>query len=167
MDTGWVIYGVLLIVGACLAFDVRKGPHAIGLVALAIVAGIGVALVGLVQGSNANVANGLIVFHTSGAQAVMLAGNLMAIAVGVNGSRIGLSRARAITSVVLGTVGLIAFGAFMADALTGRMWNIGLLERSVIYPIMIGHVLLGAGLIAAARTRATHQAGAPAERVAS
>jgi len=82
MDTGWVIYGTLLTVGAFLLFDPRKGTRPIITVSLAVLAGVGVSLVGIFQGSNANVDNGLIAFHTFGAQGVMLAGNIMAIAVG-------------------------------------------------------------------------------------
>lgn len=159
MDTGWVIYGVVLISGAFLAFDPRKGARPITIVVLATLAGIGVSLVGLVQGSNANVENGLIAVHTLGAQGVMLAGNVMAILVGANGARIGLGRGRSIASVVLGIVGLVAFPIFMADVFTGWTWNIGMFERAVIYPIMIGHVLLGSGLLASARR--THAVDAP------
>ncbi|WP_404198564.1 DUF998 domain-containing protein [Streptomyces tauricus] len=156
MDTGWVIYGTLLITGAFLVFDPRKGARPIIIVTLAVLAGAGVALVGIVQGSNANVDNGLIALHTYGAQGVMLAGNIMAIAVGASGTRIGLTRRRSIASITAGTAGLTAFPLFMTDVLTGWMWNIGLFERAVIYPIMIGHALLGSSVAAAQRHRATH-----------
>ncbi|WP_371401136.1 DUF998 domain-containing protein [Kribbella sp. NBC_00662] len=157
MDTGWVLYGVLLIVGALLTFDPRKGARPVAIVVLAVLSGVGVSLVGLFQGSSANVANGLIAFHTSGAQGVMLAGNVMAIVVGASGARIGLGRGRRIASIVLGIVGLAAFPVFMADVLTGWAWNIGMFERAVIYPIMIGHVLLGSGLMVARdRRRSAH-----------
>ncbi|MFB9689457.1 hypothetical protein [Amycolatopsis plumensis] len=137
--------------------QVAFGPIAI--VVLAILAGMGVSLVGIFQGSNANVANGLIAFHTYGAQGVMLAGNVMAIVVGVNASRLGQGRGRRVASIALGVFGLVAFGAFMADVFTGWAWNIGLFERAVIYPIMIGHVVLGGGLAAArtARQALPHQ----------
>lgn len=154
MDTGWVIYGILLIVGAFLVFDPRRGTRPISILILAVLAGVGVSLVGVFQGSHTNVDNGLIVFHTLGAQGVMLAGNIMAIAVGAGGARIGLPRSRSIASIALGTVGLIAFPLFMADVFTGWMWNIGMFERAVIYPIMIGHALLGSSL-AAQRRHAT------------
>ena len=151
MNTGWILYGTMLIVGALLTFDLREGPRPIAIVALAILSGIGVSLVGIFQGSNENVANGLIVFHTLGAQGVMIAGNTMAVVVGVNGTRIGLGRGRRAASIVLGILGLVAFPSFMADVFTGWAWNIGMVERAVIYPIMIGHVLLGSGLLAARR----------------
>ncbi|MDT0386194.1 DUF998 domain-containing protein [Streptomyces dubilierae] len=154
MNTGWVAYGVLLAVASFLVFDLRKGLRPTVIVILAVLAGAGVSLVGIFQGSNANVDNGLIALHTLGAQTVMVAGNLMAIAAGANGARIGLSRRRSTASIALGTAGLIAFPLFMADALTGWMWNIGLLERAVIYPIMISHALL-ASSIAARRLPAT------------
>lgn len=155
MDTGWVLYGVFLIVGAFLTFDVRQGARPILIVALATISGVGVSLVGIFQGSNANVDNGLIAFHTFGAQGVMIAGNIMAIVVGRTGSRIGLARGRSIASTVLGIAGLVGFGVFMIDVFSGWMWNIGMFERSAIYPIMIGHLLLGSGLIAARRRRET------------
>ncbi|MGW3140545.1 DUF998 domain-containing protein [Streptomyces sp. NPDC001139] len=150
MNTGWVVYGILLAAGAFLVFDPRKGVRPTLIVVLAVLAGAGVGLVGIFQGSNANVENGLIALHTLGAQTVMLAGNVMAIAVGANGARIGLSRRRSMVSIALGTAGLIAFPLFLADALTGWLWNIGLIERAVIYPIMISHALL-AGSITARR----------------
>ena len=154
MDTGWVVYGVLLIVGAFLVFDPRQGVRPTVIVTLAVLAGTGVSLVGIFQGSHANVDNGLIAFHTFGAQGVMLAGNLMAIAVGSEGARIGLSRGRSRAMVALGTGGLVAFPLFMADVLTGWMWNVGMFERAVIYPIMIGHALLGSTVAAARRRHA-------------
>ncbi|MET7476494.1 hypothetical protein ABZT17_19270 [Streptomyces sp. NPDC005648] len=58
---------------------------------------------GVFQGSDADVDNGLIVFHTFGAQGVMLAGNVMAIAVGAGGARRGLTRSRSIASMALGS----------------------------------------------------------------
>lgn len=72
MDAGWVLYGVLLIVGALLVFDPRKGIRPTAILVLATISGIGVSLVGIFQGSNANVENGLIAFHTFGAQGVMI-----------------------------------------------------------------------------------------------
>jgi hypothetical membrane protein len=149
MDTGWVLYALLLVVGALLTFDLRQGLRPIAIVVF--VSGVGVSLVGIFQGSNADVANGLIAFHQFGAQGVMLAGNLMAIVAGANGAPIGLGRGRSIASIVLGIIGLIAFPVFLADVFTGRAWNIGMFERAVIYPIMIGHVQLGSGLMAAQR----------------
>ncbi|OIJ28067.1 hypothetical protein UG56_004235 [Nocardioides luteus] len=97
----------------------------------------------------------------------MLAGNVMAIVVGANGTRIGLSHGRSIASIVLGIAGLVTFPVFMADVFTGWMWNVGLFERGVIYPIMVGHVLLGSGLIGAQRNRSTPRLTAQPERVAS
>ncbi|MCS0647078.1 DUF998 domain-containing protein [Curtobacterium flaccumfaciens] len=149
MDAGWVLYGVSLIVGTLLTFDVRRGGRAAVIVVVGIIAGIGVSLVGMFQGSNANVASGLINFHQFGAQGVIIAGNIMAILVGAAASRIGLPRARGTLSVLLGIFGLAMFVVFMADVFTGWAFNIGMFERGAIYPIMVGHVLLGSGIFAA------------------
>ncbi|MFF9244168.1 hypothetical protein ACF1AY_34620 [Streptomyces sp. NPDC014776] len=97
----------------------------------------------------------------------MLAGNIMAIAVGTVGSRIGLGRSRSITITVLGTTGLTAFPLFMADVSTGWMSSMGMFERAVIYPIMIGHALLGSSLAATRRLRATRSPSPPRAQVAN
>lgn len=136
----------MLVIAALLVFDVRKGAASIVITVLAIVSGIGVSLVGVFQGSNANVANGLIAFHQIGAQSVMVASNVMAIIVGIVGSRIGLSHKRSTVNVLLGIVGLASF--LMTDVSTGWMWNVGMLERGAIYPIMISHILVGRDLLA-------------------
>jgi hypothetical membrane protein len=148
MDTGWVLYGAMLVVATVFLFDVRKGFAPVLISVLAVVSGIGVSLVGIFQGSNANVANGFIAFHQIGAQSVMVAGNVMAIVVGAVGSRIHSSRRRRSVSVLLGTIGLASFAVFMADVVTGWMWNVGMFERGAIYPIMISHVVLGTGILA-------------------
>ncbi|WP_405573271.1 DUF998 domain-containing protein [Streptomyces phaeochromogenes] len=75
MDTGWVIYGSLLVIGAFLVFEPRKGTRPVVILILAVLAGVGVSLVGIFQGSNTNVDSGLIAFHAVGAQSVMLAGS--------------------------------------------------------------------------------------------
>lgn len=147
MDAGWVVYGLSLIIGAVLTFDLRRGGRPIAIVIFAIISGVGVSLVGLFQGSNENVVNGLISFHQFGAQGVIVAGNIMAILVGAAGARTGLSRGRSNASVMLGIIGLASFAVFMTDVFSGWVWNIGMLERGAIYPIMVGHVLLGAGLL--------------------
>lgn len=153
MDTGWVVYGLSLIIGAVLTFDLRRGGRPIAIVIFAIISGVGVSLVGLFQGSNENVANGLISFHQFGAQGVIVAGNIMAILVGAAGTRTGLSRGRSTASVMLGIIGLASFAVFMTDVFSGWAWNIGMFERGAIYPIMVGHVLLGAGLLVGHRAQ--------------
>jgi hypothetical membrane protein len=150
MDAGWVLYGAMLVIAALLLFDVRKGVAPTVISVLAIVSGIGVSLVGIFQGSNANLSNGFIAFHQIGAQSVMVAGNVMAVAVG---ARIGVSRKRQTISMLLGITGLASFAVFMADVFTGWMWNVGMFERGAIYPIMISHVLLGRHLLANHRAR--------------
>ncbi|WP_327398272.1 hypothetical protein [Streptomyces phaeochromogenes] len=46
MDAGWAIYGTLLIVGAFLVFDPRKGTRPVIILILAVFAGVGVSLAG-------------------------------------------------------------------------------------------------------------------------
>jgi hypothetical protein len=54
---GWVLYGVTLIAGALLTFDLRKGPRPVVVAVLAIVSGLGVSLVGIGLGRDRSVAS--------------------------------------------------------------------------------------------------------------
>ncbi|MET8214252.1 DUF998 domain-containing protein, partial [Streptomyces sp. NPDC005373] len=56
MNSGWIFYGVVHIVGALLSFDLRRGWRPILLTLLAVLSGVGVSLVGIVHGSTQNVA---------------------------------------------------------------------------------------------------------------
>jgi hypothetical protein len=76
-------------------FDLRKGARPVVIVILAVLASVSVSLVGSLQGPNGNVKNGLIGFHTFGAQGVTLAGNIIASVVGANGAGIELGLGRA------------------------------------------------------------------------
>jgi Predicted membrane protein len=151
MNSGWVIYGVLLIAAALLLFRFR-GVRPILITVLAVTSGIGVALVGIFHGSQANVDNGLIAFHLGGAQAVIVAGNLMALFVGLFGRRLGLSRGQSAAQLWIGIAGLVGFVVFMIDFASGALWNIGLFERWSIYTIMAAHALLGFTLLTTARS---------------
>ncbi|PRY02533.1 DUF998 domain-containing protein [Allonocardiopsis opalescens] len=147
MNTGWVIYGAVLIVGVTLLLDQRQGWRPVVLTLLAVLSGVGVSLVGIVHGSNENVANGLAVFHFLGAQTVIVSGNVFALLAGLSARRLGLDRARGRTLAALGVLGLIGFALFMVDVRAGIEWNIGLFERWAIYPIMVGHALLGISML--------------------
>lgn len=147
MNTGWVVYGIVLIVGAALLLDVRKGWRPRVLLALAVLSGVGVSLVGIFHGSNENVANGLAVLHFLGAQTVIVSGNVFALLAGLWRKPGGLSLETGRTLIVLGIIGLIGFVAFMIDVRGGIGWNIGLFERMAIYPIMLGHAVLAWSLL--------------------
>lgn len=78
----------------------------------------------------------------------MLAGNTMAIGdgAGARAARIGSGRGSRLARIVFCIVGLVAFPISMVDVRTGGAWTIGMLDRALTYPIMVGHVLLGSGL---------------------
>jgi len=147
MNTGWVAYGTLLIIGVLTLVDLRSGWRGVVLPALAVLSGVGVATVGLVHGSQESIDNGQIVLHMLGAQTVIATGNIFAIVAGASAARLGLGRGYARAAIALGTIGLISFVIFMVDARGGIGWNLGMFERGAVYPIMVHHALLGSLLL--------------------
>lgn len=143
MNTGWVLYGTLLIVGAFLLFDLRRGWLPRVLVLLAIVSGVGVSLLAIFHGSNENVANGTAVFHFLGAQGALITGNAFAIFAGIYGARLSLSPGWSRTLIVVGGIGLVSFIVFMVDVRSGNAWNLGLFERGATYAVMASHLIVG------------------------
>jgi hypothetical membrane protein len=119
MNTGWIFYGTVLIIGTALLLDLRAGARPAWLFVLAVISGIGVCLVGIFHGSEQNVENGLIAFHTLGAQGVIIAGNVFVLLTGSFGPRLGIPARLARIQIVLGVVGLVGFVIFMADYVTG------------------------------------------------
>ncbi|MFC5219769.1 DUF998 domain-containing protein [Streptomyces coerulescens] len=169
MNTGWVVYGLILIGSAFLVFDSRAaGRRPVVLQVLAVLAGIGVMLVGIFHVSQANVDNGLIAFHLIGAQPAFVCGNLFALLTGAWGRSLGLPPAVRRAQIALGVTGLTGFVLFMIDVRGAIAWNIGLFERMAVYPVMTGHLLLAVTLLlrtAARRPRAPEGDDTSAELV--
>jgi hypothetical protein len=86
----------------------------------------------------------------------------VALVAGVSARHLGLDRSRGRALIALGVLGLTGFVLFMVDVRAGIEWNIGLLERWAIYPIMVGHALLGATMLTrqAARVIDAHEGAA-------
>ncbi|RSM87942.1 DUF998 domain-containing protein [Kibdelosporangium aridum] len=164
MNTGFIGYGVLFVVAAALVLRPSTGARPKLLLAISVIFGVGIAMVGLFQGSQASIDNGNILFHLIGAQATIVSGNLLSILAASLRGRFDMSPAVARSLLVLGVIGLIGFAAFMIDVRAGINVAIGLFERLAIYPIVVAHVLFGVSLLVsrARRTTVVHNQAVPA-----
>jgi Protein of unknown function (DUF998) len=153
MNTGQITYAALLLVGLALMLNPHAGIRPTTLLLLGLGSSVGLTLVALVPGSQANVDNGSIVAHLVGAQTAIVSGNLFAILIGASRTRIGLPHSAARASTVIGAFGLLSFTVFMIDVHGKIDWNLGMFERGAVYPILIGHLILAASMIVLTRPR--------------
>jgi hypothetical membrane protein len=155
MNTGFVLQGVLYLLGAVIATRaLRTGPRR-AFLALAAVHAVGITVVGLIHGSASSAASGIGWMHVVGAGMAIIAGNVASIVAGVGSDRIGAARAFRVASVALGVVGLIALGAL--QALGGSDVD-GIWERGSVYTVTAWELLAGVTVLVAARRARTRTA---------
>jgi hypothetical membrane protein len=149
MNTGFIGYGILVVVATALLLRLSAGARAVLLGILALLLGIGVSMVGLVHGSQQAIDNGTIIFHTVGAFMCILAGNLISILIGVFRRELDVSHRFAIVSTVLGIVGLVGYTVFIVVYTTGTsVIPVGIFERLAIYPVDVVQLMIGTALLA-------------------
>jgi hypothetical membrane protein len=150
MNTGFVLHGVLFVVAAVLLYRLLPGRPRWVCLALAVVHGAGITLVGLVHGSPEAAADGTMAWHILGAMMAIFGGNLLWIVVGSHLLRSGTGSG---PGRWLG-IALIAIGVFaLACALLLETVNIGtdvaaVFERAAVYPIMVAEFVVGVTLLA-------------------
>jgi hypothetical membrane protein len=147
MNTGFILYGVLIALAGALLLRPRAGARTVILLVLAVGFGIGGILLGLVPGSQHSVDTGAIVYHSLGAQLAIIAGNTMAILAAAFRRQLNISRPVAVIAMSLGTMGVISMAAFLIDVRAQINFLIGVFERGAIYPFVATQIILGLGLI--------------------
>jgi hypothetical protein len=90
--------------------------------------------------------NGTATYHGLGAFTAFAGGNVLAILIGRSHRLLGVSRVLGRALVMLGILGFVSLVAFMAVLASGADVLIGFFERGVIYPFLIGFIVLGAAL---------------------
>ncbi|WP_454110151.1 SDR family oxidoreductase [Leifsonia shinshuensis] len=147
MDVAFVAQGVLFIAAALLFLPaLRRGALRTSLLTLAIVHGVGVILVGFFHESSAALGNGVIVVHSIGAAATIVAGNTIAIVVAAAGGRWALPRWYRTAALAFGVLGLAAFAALL---LIHPLYVTagGVPERIAVYTIIAWEVTTGVRIL--------------------
>jgi len=146
-----VILGVLSFVGILLAWESfpRGGSRAVGLLLL-MAASLGAIGVGLYPENVNGTVHGIASFVVFGP------GGLALVVLGAGFRRAVGWRWLAAPSVVLGLIDLVALAYFAPTQVNNTTWDPGLIERFVVFPILIWGLLVAAQLLRGARS------GAPA-----
>jgi hypothetical membrane protein len=143
MNTGFFLSGLAALVGVLLLRGLPGGRRA----ALAVPAAglaIGMVLVALFPGSGDESGAD---YHGLGAIAAFLCGNALSILLGRSHRLLGVSPGLGRVLVAFGIVGLLSLVAFGAVLASGAGVLIGLAERGIIYPFLIGFILVGAAIL--------------------
>ena len=145
MNTGLVLFGLVASAGVLMLSGLR-GARRWAVVATAAAVAAGGVLVGLFPGSAEAVADGTDSYHSLGAFALFIGGNVLTILLGAAHEQIGISQKLGRTLVALGTLGLVSMAAFMGVLVSGANVLIGLFERGAVYPFLISLIVVGATL---------------------
>lgn len=145
MNTSFVLQGALIVVGAVLLQQLWPGRAGRVLTTLLVLAGLGVAVVGLFPQDTVYAA------HYAGAAFNFVAGNLGLLLLAVVTRSDPALRWAGLWAGLVGAVGLVALVLFVSRAEVGL--GIGALERLVAYPIPLALPVIGvAGLLQRRRT---------------
>ncbi|CCQ13931.1 Conserved membrane protein [Rhodococcus sp. AW25M09] len=144
MNTGFVVDGALFVL-AGLGLSVLFEGRARWIVATtSVVHGVGSIIVGLAHAS----VDGASTPHAAGAGMAIIGGNLVLLAAGRYGGRVGAPRWYTVGSALGGVLGLVGFGLFLAN--TGILGG-GTFERISVYTIIGWEIITGATILARCR----------------
>ncbi|MCU1406800.1 MAG: hypothetical protein JWQ43_3103 [Glaciihabitans sp.] len=148
MNTGFITFGVLFLVGVIATAPRLPWPTRIITVALGLVVGVCLTLVALVHGDSANQANGSLAIHGAAAQYAVESANLVGIILGLSYRRLGVGLARGLGCVVLGIVGILCFRLLYSGIVAAAI-----LERGAVYAIFAWMLIVGIVLLRRQRQR--------------
>lgn len=143
MNTGFILFGLTALTGVVL---LRGLPRRRWLyVFLAVVLAAGGITLGFFPGSG-ETADGGTDYHALGAFAAFFSGNVLSILIGSAYRSLGFSRRLGTGLKVAGVYGLLSIPAYMAVLASETGILIGLVERGIVDPFLIGFLVVGAAL---------------------
>jgi hypothetical membrane protein len=141
MNTGFFLFGITLFGGTAMLAGMR-GPRGWAVRTLALLMAVGGVLLAFFHGTGETPDSGAIDFHSLGALASIVSGNVLIIMLGRAHRQSGIAAGTGRAMVALGVFGLLSLVGFMAIAGTSASL-IGLVERCAVYPILIGFICAG------------------------
>jgi len=150
MNSGFIIQGLLFGLAVVLLSRTLTGRARIFAGVMGIVATIGYVLVGTFHGSLQAQQDGTLWLHFTGATLAILGANLLSLVLGLHWRKAPETRAIGITSIVVGSLGLVAMVTLLLTF--GAGLPSGAIERTSVYTIVVWQVAVAIWLI---RTRST------------
>lgn len=144
MNAGFIAQGALFVIASVLLQRPVSGRARNIYLAIALIYGVGLFLVGYFHGSSEATENGTVIYHYIGASMAILGGNAAAIVAGFQRRPLGMPRWFGIVSIVLGFVGLT--GAVVLGTTFGVLPS-GIPERVSVYTITAWQILTGIVLL--------------------
>lgn len=144
MNTGFVLFGLIALTGVVLLRGL-PGKRRWLSVLLAVVLAAGGVTLGFFPGSGETAGSGTD-YHGLGAFAAFFSGNLLSILIGGAYRALGFSRRLGIGLKVAGVCGLLSIPAYMAVLASEAGILIGLVERGIVDPFLVGFLVVGAAL---------------------
>lgn len=140
MNTGFFLFG-LIIAGGFLLLRGLSGWRRALVVGNATLLALGGVLLALNPGSAEAMEHGS--GHALGAMAAFIGGNVLSVGVGVLHERLGLPAKLGRALIAAGAVGLCAMVGYFVDLASGFNVLLGLVERAIVYPFLLGVVCIG------------------------
>lgn len=153
MNTGFFVFGLVILAGVAALRGV-SGWRRWGLLAPAVLLAGGGVLLGLFPGSGEALEDGTGEYHSMGAFAGFIGGNVLAIVLGAMRRRVGLSAGAGRGLVAAGVAGLVSMTLYLALILSAgesAIGIIGLIERGAVHPFLIGLLCAGISFVRARR----------------
>jgi hypothetical membrane protein len=144
MNTGFFLFGITLFTGSAMLRGL-KGMRRWAVLTPAFLLAVGGVLLGLFPGTGEEPDSGAVDFHSIGALAGIVGGNVLIIMLGRLRRYAGIPRKTGRAMVVLGVFGLVSLVGFLAIAGTGASL-VGLVERCAVYPVLIGAICAGVSI---------------------
>ncbi|GAA1739073.1 DUF998 domain-containing protein [Luedemannella helvata] len=141
MNTGFFLFGIILFGGIAMLTGMH-GTRGWAVRTLAFLIAAGGVLLAFFHGTGETADSGAIDFHSVGALASIISGNVLIIILGRAHRQAGIAATTGRAMVALGAFGLVSLIGFMAIAGSSATL-IGLVERCAVYPLLIGFICAG------------------------
>lgn len=148
MNVGFFLFGITILAGVATLRDLAHGRRWAMLVPAALLA-VGGVLLALYPGSGEALKDGSGEYHSMGAFAGFIGGNVLAIILGRRWQRIGASARMGRALITVGMIGLISMLLYLAMIVASGdkvIGIIGLIERGAVHPFLIGLACAGAAI---------------------
>jgi hypothetical membrane protein len=139
MNTGFFLFGLAALAGVAMLTGLPSRRRWVMTATAALLAAGGV-LVALFPGSGDNSTAD---HHGLGAALVFISGNVLSILIGRAHRHLGVSSGLAKALVMFGILGLVSLVAFGTVLASDAGVLIGLFERGILYPFLIGFIVAG------------------------